>query len=136
MARSVAGGARARAMLACRVLIELHCHSTWSDGTAAVAEVAARAARRGPAAMALTDHDTCAGHAELARSSPGAIRACELTCVEDRRAVHVLVYDAAGDDRWAQLEALLAGQVAARRDRLRAIAARLFHHGIVLDVEP
>lgn len=118
------------------MLIELHCHSTWSDGTAPVAEVAARAARRAPALMALTDHDTSAGHAELATTIAGAIRACELTCVEDRRAVHVLVYDAAQDARWAELEALLAEQVAARRERLRAIAARLFHQGIVLDVEP
>ncbi len=123
-------------MLAFAMLIELHCHSTWSDGSAPVSEVAARAVRRAPAAMALTDHDTCAGHAELAQSVPAAIRACELTCVEDRRAVHVLVYDAAVDARWVQLESLLVEQGAARRERLRAIAARLFHQGVVLDVEP
>jgi len=118
------------------VLIELHCHSTWSDGTASVAEVAARARRRAPTVMALTDHDSSAGYAELAEHVPDAIRACELTCVEDRRAVHVLVYDAAIDPRWRDLEVLLAAQGAARRERLRAIAARLFHQGIVLDVEP
>lgn len=118
------------------MLIELHCHSTWSDGSAAVAEVATRAQAAAPALMALTDHDTSAGHAELATTIPGAIRACELTCVEDRRAVHVLVYDVAGDGRWGEFEALLAAQAAARRDRLRAIAARLFHQGVVLDVEP
>lgn len=118
------------------MIIELHCHSTWSDGAAAVPEVAARLARRAPAIVALTDHDTCAGHAELVCAVPHAIRACELTCVEDGRTVHVLVYDAAGDARWADLEALLATQAAARRDRLRAIAARLFHQGVVLDVEP
>ena len=123
-------------MLPSRVRIELHCHSTWSDGTASVAEVAARACARAPTLMALTDHDSCAGHAELAAAVPGAIRACELTCVEDRRAVHVLVYDASGDPRWPEFEALLAEQAAARRERLRAIAARLFHQGVVLDVEP
>lgn len=118
------------------MLVELHCHSTWSDGTAPVAEVVARALRRAPALLALTDHDTCAGHAELAASIPGAVRACELTCVEERRTVHVLVYDAAQDDRWHDLEVLLAEQVAARRERLHAIAAKLFHQGVVLDVAP
>lgn len=118
------------------MLVELHCHSTWSDGSAAVAEVADRATRLAPALMALTDHDTAAGHAELVARVPGAIRACELTCVEDGRTVHVLVYDADGGERWAALDTLLAGQVAARRDRLRAIAARLFAQGVLLDVEP
>jgi predicted metal-dependent phosphoesterase TrpH len=118
------------------VLVELHCHSLCSDGTAAPAEVGRRAAARAPAVFALTDHDTCAGHAEAEAACAGAMRAVELTCAEDRRSVHVLVYDAAGDARWAELEALLATQQTARRERLRAIATRLFHQGIVLDLEP
>lgn len=118
------------------VLVELHCHSTCSDGSAAAAEVGRRAAERAPAVFALTDHDTTAGYGDAAAAVPAALRAVELTCSEDGRAVHVLVYDAAGDDRWSELETLLATQVAARRERLRAISARLFHLGIVLDVEP
>lgn len=58
------------------MLIELHCHSTWSDGSAAVAEVAARAQALQPTVVALTDHDTSAGHAELAAAIPALIRAC------------------------------------------------------------
>lgn len=119
-----------------RVLVELHCHSTCSDGATAPGEVGRRAAARAPAVFALTDHDTCAGHAAAAAVMPGALRAVELTCHDERRSVHVLVYDVAGDARWAELEVLLAQQIAARRERLRAIAARLFHLGIVLDVEP
>jgi predicted metal-dependent phosphoesterase TrpH len=118
------------------VLVELHCHSTCSDGSAAPAEVARRAAARAPAIFALTDHDTCAGHATITATVPSALRAVELTCHDDGRSVHVLVFDAAGDARWSELEALLAQQIAARRERLRAIAARLFRLGIVLDVEP
>ena len=118
------------------MLVELHCHSTCSDGSAAPAEVGRRAAARAPAVFALTDHDTCAGYAPAAAACPAMVRAVELTCSEDGRSVHVLVYDAAGDARWAELETLLAAQVAARRERLRAIAAKLFHHGVVLDVEP
>lgn len=118
------------------MLVELHCHSTCSDGSAAPAEVGRRAAERAPAVFALTDHDTCAGHATVVAAVPGALRAVELTCHDDGRSVHVLVFDAAADARWAELETLLAQQVAARRERLRAIAARLFRLGIVLDVEP
>lgn len=119
-----------------RVIVELHCHSTCSDGSAGPDEVGRRAAALAPAVFALTDHDTCAGHAAAAAALPGAVRATELTCHDGGRSVHVLVYDVAGDDRWADLERLLAGQVAARRERLRTIAARLFRLGIVLDVEP
>jgi predicted metal-dependent phosphoesterase TrpH len=118
------------------VLVELHCHSTCSDGAAAPAEVGRRAAAREPAVFALTDHDTCAGHAAAATHVPGALRAVELTCHDGGRSVHVLVYDAAGSPAWSELEALLATQASARRERLRAIAARLFRVGIVLDVEP
>jgi predicted metal-dependent phosphoesterase TrpH len=118
------------------VLVELHCHSTCSDGSAAPAEVGRRAAERAPAVFALTDHDTCAGHAAIVEHVPAALRAVELTCHDEGRSVHVLVYDAAADARWSELEALLATQIAARRERLRAIGARLFRLGIVLDVEP
>lgn len=118
------------------VIIDLHCHSTCSDGAAAPEEVARRAAARAPVVFALTDHDTCAGHAAVAAMLPAALRAVELTCSDDGRAVHVLVYDAAGDARWGDLEALLVEQAAARRERLRAIAARLWRLGVVLDVEP
>jgi predicted metal-dependent phosphoesterase TrpH len=118
------------------VLVELHCHSSCSDGSAAPAEVGRRAAERAPAVFALTDHDTCAGHAAIVEHVPAALRAVELTCHDEGRSVHVLVYDAAADARWSELEALLATQIAARRERLRAIGARLFRLGIVLDVEP
>jgi 3',5'-nucleoside bisphosphate phosphatase len=118
------------------MLIDLHCHSTCSDGSAPPGEVARRAAARSLAVFALTDHDSCAGHAEVAEQVPTAMRAVELTCHDEGRSVHVLVYDAGNGDRWPEFEAVLVAQVAARRERLRAIATRLWHAGIVLDVEP
>ena len=45
--------------------IDLHIHSTASDGTCTPAEIAALAARQGLAAIALTDHDTVLGYPEL-----------------------------------------------------------------------
>src|SRR5690606_31388880 len=46
--------------------VDLHCHSTASDGTAAPAEVVDLARASGLCAVALTDHDTTAGLAEAA----------------------------------------------------------------------
>lgn len=41
--------------------VDFHVHSTASDGTFAPAKLVAKAVRRRFAALALTDHDTCAG---------------------------------------------------------------------------
>ena len=43
---------------------DLHCHSTLSDGLLTPSEVVRRAAERGVAVLALTDHDEVAGLAE------------------------------------------------------------------------
>ncbi len=49
-----------------RLNIDLHCHSTVSDGTLAPREVVRRAARNGVQMLALTDHDEVAGLADAA----------------------------------------------------------------------
>ena len=49
---------------------DLHSHSTASDGTSPPADVMRRASAAGLDAIALTDHDTVAGHREAA----GALR--------------------------------------------------------------
>ena len=41
--------------------VDLHTHTTASDGTDAPAELARKAARLGLAAVAITDHDTLSG---------------------------------------------------------------------------
>src|SRR4051812_10775701 len=58
---------------------ELHCHSTCSDGTEAPVQVAERAAARGVAVFALTDHDTCAG-SSLSVAGARVLRAVEVSC--------------------------------------------------------
>ena len=116
---------------------ELHCHSTCSDGTDAPARVAALAAERAVDVFALTDHDTCAGVAEVAGAAPRVVRGVELSCDEPEtgRTIHVLAYDRGGP-HWAELEARLASLGEARRNRLRVMAARLAQRGIRIDVEP
>ena len=111
---------------------ELHCHSTCSDGTEAPEVVAGRAAARGVAVFALTDHDTTAGTVPV----PGArcLRATELTCDHEGTTIHVLVYDRGGD--WDAIEVLLAATRAARRDRIVRMGARLAGLGVSLDLAP
>lgn len=73
---------------------DLHVHSTASDGTDPPAEVMRRAARVGLDVVALTDHDTVAGHAE-ARAAAGPVAllpGMELSCRLDGRSLHMLAY--------------------------------------------
>jgi error-prone DNA polymerase len=85
--------------------VELHCHSAYSflDGASTPAELAAVAAKRGHAALALTDHDGVWGSMEFAHACKGLgirpITGAEVTVELDQRPpVHVtlLVEDRAG----------------------------------------
>ena len=73
---------------------DLHVHSSASDGTDPPAEVMRRAAQAGLDVVALTDHDTVAGHAE-ARAAAGPVTllpGMELSCRLDGRSLHMLAY--------------------------------------------
>lgn len=48
--------------------VDLHVHSSASDGTCSPTEIIGRAAHQGLAAVALTDHDTVLGYPELERA--------------------------------------------------------------------
>jgi predicted metal-dependent phosphoesterase TrpH len=113
--------------------LELHCHSTHSDGSLAAAEVAARAGKQGVELFCLTDHDTLDGYEATAAALPGVtvLRGLELSCKHDGRTIHLLMYGvkpAAGT-----LEERLVGVLEDRRTRLRAIVDRLAELGIHLD---
>jgi len=75
-------------------IIDLHTHSTASDGQYAPAEVAARAAAAGTRAWALTDHDTLAGleAGAVAARSMGVrfVTGIELSTLLDDREIHIL----------------------------------------------
>jgi predicted metal-dependent phosphoesterase TrpH len=65
------------------VRADLHVHSNASDGTDPPAEVMRRAAQAGLDVVALTDHDTVAGHAEARRALPNNLTlmpGMELSC--------------------------------------------------------
>jgi len=112
---------------------ELHCHSICSDGTERPEQVAARAAMRGVAVFALTDHDTCAGSHVLVEGAR-VLRAVEMSCDHEGRTIHVLAYDRGGD-AWPALEARLDAVRTARINRLRVMAAKLEHRGVRIDID-
>jgi len=74
--------------------VDLHAHSTASDGSKSPAAVVAAAKAAGLSAIALTDHDTMDGVAEaVAASATYGIRVVpgvELSAIDDQREVHLL----------------------------------------------
>ena len=77
-------------------VIDLHCHSTASDGVLPPAEVVAAAAAIGLTALALTDHDTTAGLHEARaagkRLSVEIIGGCEFSVGVPWGEMHLLGY--------------------------------------------
>ena len=74
---------------------DLHSHSTASDGTSTPAEVMRRARAAGLDVIALTDHDTVAGHHEARTALPPGLTlvpGMELSCRQDGHSVHLLGY--------------------------------------------
>lgn len=75
--------------------IDLHTHSTASDGTDSPAELVRNAAAAGLDVVALTDHDTVRGHAEAIAALPRGltlVTGAELSCRIDGVGLHVLAY--------------------------------------------
>jgi predicted metal-dependent phosphoesterase TrpH len=105
---------------------DLHSHSNASDGTTPPADVMARAAAAGLDVVALTDHDTVAGHAEAAAALPPGLTllpGMELSCKLQGHSVHVLAY--LFDPGHAELAAELAKIRQSRISRAREMVDRL-----------
>lgn len=77
--------------------VDLHLHSTASDGSLSPAELIARAAHAGLAAVSLTDHDTLGGIDEALaagrRCSIEVLPGVEISACCGKREVHLLGYD-------------------------------------------
>jgi 3',5'-nucleoside bisphosphate phosphatase len=109
---------------------DLHSHSSASDGTDPPAEVMRRAAAAGLDVIALTDHDTVAGHREAALALPAGLTllpGMELSCRLEGHSVHLLAY------LFDPTNERLAGEMAEIREsrlyRARAMVAKLAELG-------
>lgn len=119
-------------------MIDLHLHTTASDGRCSPNELVDRAAAAGVTIMAVTDHDTTAGIAqtrEAARSRQiHVVSGIEITAVDEGRDVHVLGYFV--DEAHTPLAAFLSRQRTTRIARVEQIAERLARLGMPIDVGP
>src|SRR4051794_4890230 len=117
--------------------IDLHTHSTPSDGTLGPAELVRAAAAAGLDVVALTDHDTTAGWEPAVAALPRGltlIRGAELSCrwfgVEPAIPLHLLAY--LFDPAEPELVAELARVRRARRERGERIVRLLQADGIAV----
>lgn len=117
-------------------MIDLHLHTTASDGTLAPAALVQRAVSAGITVLSVTDHDTVAGlpDARAAAQALGVrlIDGIEITAVEDARDVHMLAYFFDPDS--PALIEFLGRQRADRVRRVEEMAARLKELGAPIDL--
>jgi hypothetical protein len=123
-------------------LIDLHTHSTASDGTDSPGELVAAAHRAGVDVLAITDHDTTSGWAEAAAALPPGmrlVRGAEFSCVsptgraERPVSVHLLGY--LFDPTHAAIVAEQARLRDERVTRLARITEKMAADGYPVDVE-
>lgn len=112
--------------------LDLHMHSTASDGIVSPTEVVERAIRGRLDAIALTDHDTVAGVGEARMAAEGhpleVIPGIEVSCTWEGGEIHVLGYFVDPEN-----PALVAHGGRARNQRearLRGMVGRLAEQGI------
>jgi len=109
------------------VRADLHSHSTASDGTSPPAEVMRRAGGAGLGVIALTDHDTVAGHAQARAALPPGLTlvpGMELSCRLDGHSVHLLGYlfDPADPDLTEETARIRDSRVHRAREMVRRLA--------------
>lgn len=118
--------------------IDLHIHSTASDGAYTPAQIVRMAAAAGISRMALTDHDSVDGVAEAIQAGadeaitviPGVELSAETT---DGRAAHILGYFV--DDRDENLRSRLSQLRDARLTRARQMVAALADAGVPITLD-
>ena len=106
---------------------DLHCHSSFSDGTLSPSEVILRAIEHGVTTLALTDHDTLTGLAEAQQAADqhalNFIPGIELSCIWNKKTFHILGLNV--DANNAELLAGTHQLQKIRLERAKKIAAKL-----------
>jgi hypothetical protein len=114
--------------------VDLHCHSTASDGTFAPQEVVRLAQRNGLSALALTDHDTIAGvpaaMAEAEKLGIDFLPGIEISADYKPGTMHLLGYGV--DPHSESLAGMSRHLIEARDTRNPKIIARLNELGVAI----
>jgi predicted metal-dependent phosphoesterase TrpH len=118
-------------------LIDLHTHTTASDGRCTPDELVARASAGGLTVLSVTDHDTVAATAAAAAACNASgiefVPGIEITAVRESADIHVLGYFI--DVSSPLLQHFLGVQRRRRIDRVREMIARLADLGMHLDAD-
>ena len=114
--------------------VDLHTHTTASDGTLTPRQLLDAARDEGVELLSITDHDTVAAYRELpATDGLRVITGVEFSTSWQGRTIHVV--GLAVDLASADLLAMLHRQQAARNLRAEAIADRLKRRGLTVDLD-
>ncbi len=112
--------------------VDLHTHSTCSDGSLAPAELVEKAAAAGVGVLALTDHDTTAGLADAGaaagRLGVTLVPGVEISAAWRHQSIHILGLWIDPSSR--TLRDALDAQADRRRARMRRICAALTKAGL------
>jgi predicted metal-dependent phosphoesterase TrpH len=117
--------------------VDLHSHTTASDGARSPRELVRLAARHGVRVLAVTDHDSTSGLPEAideaAHHGIEIVPGLEINCDVPGAEIHVLGYCVDWQAEW--FEAFLAEQRAERTARVHRIVERLTELGVPLTAE-
>lgn len=118
-------------------MIDLHLHTTASDGRSSPEQLVHAARLAGLRVLAVTDHDTTAGldlvAAKCAEAGIEWVPGVEITAMLDGADVHVLAYFI--DHRSPALAAFLETQAADRLRRIREMIGKLEALGLRVDAD-
>ncbi len=110
------------------IRVDMHCHSTFSDGGMTPEQVAKKLYDSGVKYAALTDHDTLAGlpsfHHALMKYGIGFVTGVEITVMHKEYIIHVLAYGF--DPEYPELCTTLPSEKNGTHDSPYAIASRGF----------
>src|SRR5437764_1791435 len=117
--------------------VDLHSHTTASDGVLSARELVRLAVRHGVRVLAVTDHDSTEGLPEAIEEAAGhgleIVPGLEINCDVPGSEIHVLGYCVDWRAEWFQ--AFLAGQRAERAERVHRMVERLTELGLPLTAD-
>ncbi len=114
-------------------MLELHCHTTYSDGVLTPKQLVEAAVKAGVKALAITDHDTISGWPEAIAAAASLLEivpGVELSTVCCERSLHVLGFY---PDR-AKLQAPLNQRLSGRKRRAQDMMAKLAALGYPIEL--
>ncbi|WHI52489.1 PHP domain-containing protein [Microbulbifer sp. MLAF003] len=114
-------------------LVDLHCHSTASDGILSPAQLVSRAKCQGVTLMALTDHDTVDGVAQAQEAGDQlgitVLAGIEFSSLWGRRSIHIVGLNV--DLTSQELRNAISLREGLRLERAERIAERLHKRGFI-----